>query len=65
MCCGNEAGWYWRLIDSFIAQLEAPGPSRICNESKEEEEEEEDRPVGSGVPLSSELGTYLTVKANV
>ena len=28
-----------RLIDSCITQLEAQGPSRTCNESKEEEEE--------------------------
>ena len=39
MCCGTEAGSYWRLIDSCIAQLnfKAQGPSRTCNESKEEE----------------------------
>ena len=29
-----------RLIDSCITQLKAQGPSRTCNESKEEEEEE-------------------------
>ena len=28
-----------RLIDSCITQLKAQGPSRTCNESKEEEEE--------------------------
>jgi len=39
MCCGTEAGSYLRLIDSFITQLKAQGPSRNCNESKEEEEE--------------------------
>ena len=39
---GNEAGSYLRLIDSCITQLEAQGPSRTCDESKEEEEEEED-----------------------
>ena len=27
-----------RLIDSCITQLKAQGPSRTCNESKEEEE---------------------------
>jgi len=32
---------YLRLIDSCITQLKAQGPSRTCNESKEEEEEEE------------------------
>jgi len=30
---------YLRLIDSCITQLKAQGPSRTCNESKEEEEE--------------------------
>ena len=39
MCCGTEAGSYLRLIDSCITQLKAQGPSRTCNESKEEEEE--------------------------
>ena len=29
-----------RLVDSCITQLKAPGPSRTCNESKEEEEED-------------------------
>ena len=33
-----EAGLYLRLIDSCITQLKAQGPSRTCNESKEEEE---------------------------
>ena len=33
-----EAGSYLRLIDSCINQLKAQGPSRTCNESKEEEE---------------------------
>ena len=37
MCCGTEAGSYLRIIDSFITQLKAQGPSRTCNESKEEE----------------------------
>jgi len=36
----SEAGSYLRLIDSCITQLKAQGPSRTCNESKEEEEEE-------------------------
>ena len=35
---GIEAGSYLRLIDSCIPQLKAQGPSRTCNESKEEEE---------------------------
>ena len=37
MCSGSEAGSYLRLIDSFITQRKAQGPSRTCNESKEEE----------------------------
>ena len=36
MCCGTEAGSYLRLIDSCITQLKAQGPSRTCDESKEE-----------------------------
>ena len=35
----TEAGSYLRLIDSCITQLKAHGPSRTCNESKEEEED--------------------------
>ena len=35
---GSEAGSCLRLIDSFITQLKAQGPSRTCNESEEEEE---------------------------
>ena len=34
----SEAGSYLRLIDSCVTQLKAQGPSRTCNESKEEEE---------------------------
>jgi len=33
----TEAGSYLRLIDSCITQLKAQGPSRTCNESKEDE----------------------------
>ena len=33
-------GTYLRLIDFCITQLKAQGPSRTCNESKEEEEED-------------------------
>jgi len=33
----TEAGSYLRRIDSCITQLKAQGPSRTCNESKEEE----------------------------
>ena len=32
-----EAVSYLRLIDSCITQLKAQGPSRTCNECKEEE----------------------------
>ena len=39
MSWGNEAGSYLRPIDSCITQLKAQGPSRTCNESKEEEED--------------------------
>jgi len=35
---GSEAGSYLRLIDSCITQITAQGPSRTCNESKEEED---------------------------
>ena len=35
----TEAGSYLRPMDSCITQLKAQGPSRTCNESKEEEEE--------------------------
>jgi len=36
MCSGSEAGSYLRLIDSCISKIKAQGPSRTCNESKEE-----------------------------
>ena len=39
MCCGIEVGSYLRRIDSCITQLKAQGPSRTCNESKEEVKE--------------------------
>ena len=35
---GSGVEGYLRLIDSCITQLKAQGPSRTCNESKEEEE---------------------------
>ena len=38
--CVTEAGSVLRLIYSCITQLKAQGPSRTCNESKEQEEEE-------------------------
>jgi len=33
-----EVGSYLRLIDYYVTQLKAQGPSRTCNESKEDEE---------------------------
>jgi len=39
VCCGAEAGSCLRLIDACITQLEAQGPARTCNESKEEEKD--------------------------
>ena len=44
---GSKAGSYLRLIDSCFTQLKAQGPSRTCNESKEEEEARERRQVTS------------------
>ena len=38
--CGTEAGSYSRLIDSCITQLKVQGPSRTCDETKEEAEED-------------------------
>ena len=35
----TEPGSYLRLIDCCITPLKAQGPSRTCNERKEEEEE--------------------------
>ena len=37
MCSGSEAGSYLRRIDACITQLQAQGPARTCNESREEE----------------------------
>ena len=53
-CCGTEAGLYLRLIDFSITQLKAQGPSRTCNESKEEEEDlvEGFRPPRQGMSAS-------------
>ena len=39
----TETGSYSRLIDSCITQLKVQGPSRTCNESREEEEDYESR----------------------
>jgi len=35
----SEEGSYVKLVDACITQLKAQGPSRACNESKEEGEE--------------------------
>ena len=48
MCSGTEAGSHLRVIDSCITQLKAQGPSRTCNQSKEEEYEVE----GAGLRLT-------------
>jgi hypothetical protein len=42
-----EAGSYLRLIDSCVTQLKAQGPSRTCNESKEEEDDDVGHPESS------------------
>jgi len=44
-CTGDEI----RLIDSCITQLEAQGPSRTCNKSKEEETKQRNNGVLSAV----------------
>jgi len=43
----TEEGSYLRIVDLCITQLKAQGPSRTCNESKEEEEEEEGAKLGA------------------
>ena len=54
MCSGSETGSYLRLIDSCITQLKAHGPSRTCNESKEE---------GSLLAVFPALGSLPTLEA--
>ena len=49
----TEAGSYLRLIDFCITELKAQGPSRTCNESKEEEEESVQAPHPSRGGLGS------------
>ena len=44
-----------RLIDSCITQLEAQGPSRNCNESKEEEEKIWAHQIGEPGPFSLQI----------
>jgi hypothetical protein len=43
---GSEVGSYLRLIDFYATQRKAPGPSRTCNENKEEEDDELTDPNG-------------------
>ena len=38
-CSASEAGSYLRLIDSCFTQLQAHGPSKTCEGSKDEEEQ--------------------------
>ena len=38
-CSGCEASSYLRRIDSCITQLKAQGPSRTCNESKDDDDD--------------------------
>ena len=38
MCSASEAGSYLRRIDSCIIEVKTQGPSRTCNESKEDEQ---------------------------
>ena len=49
---GSEAGSYLRIMDSCITQRTAQGPSRTCDESKEEVEEEGSSHIQLG-PLGS------------
>ena len=62
---------YLRLIDSCITLLKAQGPSRTCNECKEEEEEEEvlleksEWRVSTGLPRSYCSGSTALYRADV
>ena len=62
MCSGFEAGSYLRLIDSCINQLKAQGPSRICNESKEEEKVWGGAPSTASAPSKVACFTVLGVR---
>jgi len=52
----TEAGSYLRLIDFCITQLKAQGPSRTCNESKEEKKSMRRR----GLWVSQQRGRLLS-----
>ena len=58
MCCGTEAGSHLRIIDSCNTQLTAQGPSRTCDESKDEEEEVY---VGDALVLFDTFCRYLRI----
>ena len=58
MCSGSEAGSYLRLIDACIIQLKAQGPSRTCNERKEEEEGRWPSSVSVGLTILMRLGYF-------
>ena len=53
----TETGSYFRLIDSCITQHKAQGPSRTCNESKEEKEKR--IPISRFLPRSSVQGGLM------
>ena len=57
----SKAGSYLRLIDSCITQLKDQGPSRTCNESKEEEKEE--TCYESAFPSPGRTGAALRVRS--
>ena len=58
MCCGAEAGSYLRLIAPCITQLKTQGPSRTCNESKEDEEERTSTLLGAERITSTEYESW-------
>ena len=64
MCSGSETGSYLRLIDSCITQLKAQGPSRTCNESKEEEEVSPGRSGWRGASQYALDSVYVYVVGN-
>ena len=55
----TEEGSYLRHIDFCITQLKAEGPSRTCNESKEEEEEKSGPGSGPGFQVPAGLDGVL------
>ena len=54
----KNTGSYLRLIDSCIAKLKAQGPSRTCNESKEEVKKKNARGELDGVNHDGVLVDY-------